>query len=354
MTMLLKAPPGPPPRPGLVWREKTSRWVCPEEGCESRHDHNTDRTIISGPKTGQEKWERPKEAVDEKGVLRRETKTNQLIPPAWTNVWINSRKRADLQAIGLDSQGRTVRIPSERFVKRRAQEKYKRARAFRRSLPALRKKIREDFDHSEEAKVLTLIDLTGFRVGGQGQDVYGATTLQSQHVTVRGSDIHFDFVGKHGQQQRKSIKSGKLARIIRQRKREVGDEDRLFNTTDAKVRQYFRRSGLDEFSPKDFRTVQGTELARRSVKESPVPQSEAEFKQLKRRVGETVSRWLGNKPAVALGSYIDPTVFRPIERELGLVKAQRQWEPMFNLMLEDYSYVRGDWDGQLLTEELVD
>ena len=32
-----KAPPGPPPRPGLEWRERTRRWVCPAEGCEALH-----------------------------------------------------------------------------------------------------------------------------------------------------------------------------------------------------------------------------------------------------------------------------------------------------------------------------
>ena len=34
-----KAPPGLPPRPGLEWRERTHRWVCPAEGCEALHDH---------------------------------------------------------------------------------------------------------------------------------------------------------------------------------------------------------------------------------------------------------------------------------------------------------------------------
>ena len=43
LTMLFKAgPPGPPPRPGLEWKEETHRWVCPEEGCEIKHDHPDD------------------------------------------------------------------------------------------------------------------------------------------------------------------------------------------------------------------------------------------------------------------------------------------------------------------------
>lgn len=30
--LLMKAPPGPPPRPGLEWREETSRWIRPKTG----------------------------------------------------------------------------------------------------------------------------------------------------------------------------------------------------------------------------------------------------------------------------------------------------------------------------------
>ena len=34
----LRAPAHGPPRPGLEWRERTHRWVCPAEGCEKRHN----------------------------------------------------------------------------------------------------------------------------------------------------------------------------------------------------------------------------------------------------------------------------------------------------------------------------
>ena len=32
---IIKAPPGPPPREGLVWRERTHRWVLPDTSEES-------------------------------------------------------------------------------------------------------------------------------------------------------------------------------------------------------------------------------------------------------------------------------------------------------------------------------
>ena len=35
-----KAPPGPPPRPGLEWKEETHRWVCGVEGCEEEGEHS--------------------------------------------------------------------------------------------------------------------------------------------------------------------------------------------------------------------------------------------------------------------------------------------------------------------------
>ena len=43
-TQLVKAgPPGPPPREGLKWKEETHRWICEEEGCELKHDHEDER-----------------------------------------------------------------------------------------------------------------------------------------------------------------------------------------------------------------------------------------------------------------------------------------------------------------------
>ena len=43
-----QGPPGPPPRPGLDWKEETSRWVCPVEGCKEEVEHELHEPIL-GP-----------------------------------------------------------------------------------------------------------------------------------------------------------------------------------------------------------------------------------------------------------------------------------------------------------------
>ena len=51
ISFIMKAPPGPPPRPGLDWKEETSRWVCPVEGCEERHNYHDDKELFGPSET---------------------------------------------------------------------------------------------------------------------------------------------------------------------------------------------------------------------------------------------------------------------------------------------------------------
>ena len=37
LASLVKAPPGPPPRPGLKWKDQTHRWTRPEEKREATY-----------------------------------------------------------------------------------------------------------------------------------------------------------------------------------------------------------------------------------------------------------------------------------------------------------------------------
>ena len=82
----------------------------------------------------------------------------------------------------------------------------------------------------------------------------------------------------------------------------------MFAATDADVRDYLHDRGGD-FKVKDLRTWHGTNKALETIAKMPVPKSEAAFKKAQREVSVAVAKHLGNTPAVAKSSYIDPAVW---------------------------------------------
>jgi DNA topoisomerase-1 len=162
-----------------------------------------------------------------------------------------------------------------------------------------------------------LIDKTGFRPGSDsetGGDVkaYGATTLEADHVKIDGKKVSFDFIGKKGVRITKTLEDDRLAMLLRPR---VSKGGRLFSVSDGQVRDYLHsRDGA--FKLKDFRTHNGTAKALDAMKRMPKPKSLTAFKKAQRMVAKVVSEHLGNTPAVALKSYIDPGVWSPWKTRL--------------------------------------
>jgi DNA topoisomerase-1 len=235
---------------------------------------------------------------------------------------VNPDPEGALQAVGRDTKGRTTYRYSAEHTAARAAQKYDRARDFEKVLPALRRQVDKDLhskddDVRENAEVLYLIDKTGFRVGGENElaDVkaFGATTLQSRHVRVDGDKVSFKFVGKKGVEITKTLRDKKLAEIITARKDGSQRKDPLFPTSnDQRVRDYMKEHAKD-FTPKDFRTRHATAMALDLVNKIPKPTTKAAFKKARNQVGEEVASFLGNTRTMALGSYIDPTVFKKWE-----------------------------------------
>ena len=321
---LLKAPPGPPPRKGLVWYEPTNRWRKPKnvEG-EEKYKWVRDWKSHEGID-----WIQPKVSVTATGRTQQQTLIGQPVPPAWRHAAINSDPRGMVQAVGLDSKDRVVQIMHPRHDAERADAKFARQREFAKVLPAFRRQFERDFDLKDEARVLHAIDKTGFRIGTNlGTDNLGITTLKVSNVSVKGSDVTFDFQGKHGVRNHKTVRSAKLARFVRQRKQEGKADDQLFIASAQQVRRYMRRSGLQGFQPKDFRTHQATVLASTLVKEYDKPKTAKELEAVKNSVGDRVASWLQNTRKVALGSYVSPRVFTALER--GLQKAEVDWRQMW-------------------------
>jgi DNA topoisomerase-1 len=242
-----------------------------------------------------------------------------VIPPAWTNVWMSNDAEAPLQAVGLDSKGRKQYRYSAAHSEQHAAAKFSRVRDFDVELPALQQKIERDLSKREEAAVLYLVNLTGFRIGsdqetGGNVKAYGASTLLPEHVKVEGDTVKFSFVGKKGVRIQKTVTDSKLAGVIKPR---LKGKRPLFGVSDSEVRGYLH--AIDgEFTVKDFRTWHGTSRALQAMRNMPAPKSAKELKKAKVRVGDLVAGHLGNTRTIALSSYIDPAVFSRWEEAVAL------------------------------------
>jgi DNA topoisomerase-1 len=80
----------------------------------------------------------------------------------------------------------------------------------------------------------------------------------------------------------------------------------------------------DDYSVKDLRTWHGTVLAAESFVDADPPVSKAVVKRVESAVMKEVAEALGNTPAVAKGSYVDPRVIAGYESEVTIAAAAKR------------------------------
>jgi DNA topoisomerase-1 len=165
-----------------------------------------------------------------------------------------------------------------------------------------------------------LINCGWFRVGteryAKESRTFGITTLQKNHVRVRGTRIMFDFRGKHRAVVRTTVVDDELADAIKELLALPGGrrlfryewEGDLYTLTGARLNDYVRQYLGGEFTAKDFRTWGGTLIAAIGLAERGVVDTQAEAKRVIAAVMRRVGAELGNTPAVARSSYVSPAV----------------------------------------------
>ncbi|HUF18799.1 MAG TPA: DNA topoisomerase IB [Thermoanaerobaculia bacterium] len=249
------------------------------------------------------------------------------IPPAWQDVRIARGRQSPLLAVGVDKKGRTQYLYHPRFRSEREHAKFRRVVEFGEALPKLRRRIRADLNRKGLdrervlAAIVRLIDQGFFRVGNdksaKSEATYGLTTVLSRHVSVDGSAIRFDYVGKWQKSHSRVVRDREIAGIIRQLSRMDGDElfkyeqgSRVFDVKDRHVNDYIQSIIGEQFTAKDFRTWAGTLLCSMALGQSHLQHGEAPTKkERKRRLKtaiELTASQLGNTPAVCRASYICP------------------------------------------------
>jgi DNA topoisomerase-1 len=245
------------------------------------------------------------------------------IPPAWTEVQVNPDPKGDLQAIGRDAKGRVQRIYSDSFEARNAAAKFARNRELMAKKAEVFEQNRSNLGSSdpavrEPAAVMAVVQATGIRPGSErdtkaAKQAYGATTLEGRHVVEEGGALYLRFTGKKGVALNIKVEDAGAAQILRERKQAAGASGRLFNASDAQLREYSHKLDGGGFKPKDFRTLKGTETALAEVRGQERCKTMKEYKQRVMTVAKQVAAKLGNTPAIALKAYINPLVFENIK-----------------------------------------
>lgn len=254
--------------------------------------------------------------------------TSLGIPPAWQEVKIAKNRRARILATGVDKAGRLQYIYHPAYRARQEQAKFERVLRFAKALPNMRRVVDKDLQRTAldyrkvMATIISIMDRTYIRVGNDAyareNQSYGLTTLRSKHTTVSGDTITFDFVGKSGQHHVKKIRNRSLARIVRQLDelpgyevfKYYGEDGKLHDVKSEDVNAYIKEVMGDEFSAKDFRTWAGTLIASAELAIAERAASERDRKKTVTACIRKVAKTLGNTPAVARSSYIDPRIIK--------------------------------------------
>jgi phage-related protein (TIGR01555 family) len=242
------------------------------------------------------------------------------VPPAWSEVRLNPDPHDKRQVVGRDAAGRSQSIYTSAHSGAQAAAKFTRLTEFNKVRGAAVARAAADMGNPklpaatrDAAAVTYLISQTGFRVGsdkatGAAVKAHGASTLEGQHIKVSGDTATFTFTGKKGVAQKHTHSDAKLAKFLRERA--AKPQERVFQANDNQVREYFHTVAGEDFDVKDMRTWMGTSMALQEVATMSVPTTATEYKKSIKAVAITVSQKLGNEPAEALKSYIDPTVFK--------------------------------------------
>jgi len=268
------------------------------------------------------------------------------IPPAWTDVWICPFPNGHLQATGVDAAGRRQYLYHSAWRERKDRVKFDRALELAATLPAARRLATLDLRTPEPTRARALaaafrmLDTGSLRIGSEryadAHGSYGLSTLLCSHAKVRADLVELRFPGKSGQPWESDIRDPDLAAVVRELVRR-GPRARLLAWRDeagrwrplsaAEINEDVRARTGGEFTAKDFRTLHGTIAAAQSLARRGAASSESGRKRAIAAAMRDAAEVLGNTPAIARASYVDPRVLDLYRRGVMLDPAYSRRSP---------------------------
>ncbi len=271
-----------------------------------------------------------------------------VIPPAWREVWICPHPSGHIQAVGVDDAGRRQYIYHPVWRQQRDAAKFDRILQMAKKLPKARAVVaahlldREDESTVTRERVMAcavrLMDIGYFRIGSDAyaeeHGSYGLTTLLKSHVRRRDSALVFAFTGKSGIAHEIAVDDPDVSRVVDLLRRRRGGGEELLAFKDGRSWRDVTADGVNAYllelfggdvTAKDFRTWHATVIAATALAEDPNPGTTktARRKAIRQAVVE-VSEYLGNTPAIARNSYVDPRVLDLYEDGTTIAAALRR------------------------------
>ena len=274
--------------------------------------------------------------ADGKRITDRETVDrirSLAIPPAWKDVWICPYPNGHLQAMGTDDAGRRQYLYHDAWRESQDADKHDRVRRLARRLPAFRDAVDRDLCRKGLgrervlAAALRMLDYGVFRTGNteyaEEHGSRGAATLLRDDVHIPKGKVVFDFVAKGGVERVVELDDDPLVTAVSALKRARHGKPLLlvyrdragYREIDATmINERFQELVGDEFTVKDLRTWTATVHAAVDLAQAQPPETKkAVHKAVKEMLAE-VADHLGNTPAVARSSYVDPRVVTQYEQ----------------------------------------
>jgi DNA topoisomerase I len=249
-----------------------------------------------------------------------------VIPPAWQQVWICPVPNGHIQAVGTDDAGRRQYLYHQQWRLQRDRSKHDRVLTVAARLPAARRRVAKDLRlegmpyERALAAAFRLLDLGFFRIGGEAyaeeNSSYGLATIRKEHVSIQRGRVVFEYEAKSGQERYVALADKWVRAAVGDllRRRDGGPEllayqnDEVWHdVTSADINAYIKEVVGGEVSAKDFRTWHGTVIA--AVALAAANEGARTVTARKRAVTAAmrqVAEYLGNTPAVARKSYVDP------------------------------------------------
>ncbi len=262
------------------------------------------------------------------------------IPPAWTDVWISPHANGHIQATGLDAAGRRQYLYHPQWRETKDRIKYDRALDLAETLPAARRRVTMDLRAEGAtreralAAAFRMLDTGSLRVGSEryaeAHGSYGLSTLLCAHASVDGDVVRLDFPGKSGQEWESEIRDADLARVLGALQGR-GPGERLLAWRDGaswralsaeEINDYVRERAGGDFTAKDFRTLRGTVAAAVSLARHGPERTARGRRRAVAQAMRDAADVLGNTPAIARSSYVDPRVVDRYDRGLTIDPAR--------------------------------
>ncbi|MGV0642851.1 DNA topoisomerase IB [Mycolicibacterium sp. XJ2546] len=266
-----------------------------------------------------------------------------VIPPAWKRVWICPYPNGHIQAVGTDAAGRRQYLYHQQWQQERSEEKFDRVLQMSAALPEMRRRIASDLSgrglsyDRVLALALHLLDLGYFRSGSEQyveeNNSFGIATLRCDHVTVRPQGVEFDYPAKSGVRRTLHIEDPEVIRSVRALLRRPERGERFLVCRNGSgwteihaddLNNRFKELVGEDYSVKDLRTWHGTVLAAAAFVDADPPVTKKVIKRVESAVMKEVAEELGNTPAVARSSYVDPRVVTGYESGLTIASAARR------------------------------